>query len=29
VLALIVDVREPQEYAAWHVPGSINIPAVC
>jgi rhodanese-related sulfurtransferase len=24
--ALIVDVREPHEYAAGHVPGSINIP---
>jgi rhodanese-related sulfurtransferase len=24
--ALIVDVREPAEYAAGHVPGSINIP---
>ena len=24
--ALIIDVREPQEYAAGHVPGSINIP---
>lgn len=24
--ALIVDVREPQEYAAGHVPGAINIP---
>jgi rhodanese-related sulfurtransferase len=24
--ALIVDVREPAEYAADHVPGSINIP---
>jgi rhodanese-related sulfurtransferase len=23
---LIVDVREPHEYAAGHVPGSINIP---
>ncbi|MBH0191554.1 MAG: hypothetical protein HP492_07295 [Nitrospira sp.] len=23
---LIVDVREPQEYAAGHVPGAINIP---
>ena len=24
--ALIVDVREPQEYATGHVPGAINIP---
>jgi len=24
--ALIVDVREPYEYAAGHVPGAINIP---
>lgn len=24
--ALIIDVREPQEYAAGHVPGVINIP---
>lgn len=24
--ALIVDVREPQEFAAGHVPGAINIP---
>lgn len=24
--ALIVDVREPQEYTAGHVPGAINIP---
>ncbi len=24
--ALIIDVREPDEYAAGHVPGSINIP---
>jgi rhodanese-related sulfurtransferase len=24
--ALIVDVREPHEYAAGHVPGAINIP---
>lgn len=24
--ALIVDVREPHEYAVGHVPGSINIP---
>jgi len=24
--ALIVDIREPAEYAAGHVPGSINIP---
>jgi len=24
--ALIVDVREPQEYAAGHVPGAINVP---
>ncbi len=24
--ALIVDVREPHEYAAGHVPGTINIP---
>lgn len=23
---LIVDVREPQEYAAGHVPGAVNIP---
>ncbi|OQW33470.1 MAG: hypothetical protein A4E19_03480 [Nitrospira sp. SG-bin1] len=24
--AVILDVREPQEYAAGHVPGAINIP---
>lgn len=24
--ALIVDVREPHEYAAGHVPGAINVP---
>lgn len=24
--ALLIDVREPQEYAAGHVPGAINIP---
>ena len=24
--ALIIDVREPQEYAAGHVPGAISIP---
>lgn len=24
--ALIIDVREPQEYAAGHVPGAVNIP---
>ena len=24
--ALIIDVREPEEYAAGHVPGTINIP---
>ena len=24
--ALIIDVREPQEYSAGHVPGAINIP---
>ena len=24
--ALIVDVREPHEYAAGHVPGAVNIP---
>lgn len=24
--ALLVDVRTPQEYAAGHIPGSINIP---
>lgn len=24
--ALIIDVREPQEYATGHVPGAINIP---
>jgi rhodanese-related sulfurtransferase len=24
--ALIVDVREPNEYAAGHVPGAINVP---
>ena len=24
--AVIIDVREPQEYAAGHVPGAINIP---
>ncbi|HKV97337.1 MAG TPA: rhodanese-like domain-containing protein [Gammaproteobacteria bacterium] len=23
---LIVDVREPEEYAAGHIPGAINIP---
>jgi rhodanese-related sulfurtransferase len=24
--ALIIDVREPEEYAAGHVPGAINVP---
>ena len=24
--ALLVDVREPDEYAAGHVPGSVNLP---
>jgi rhodanese-related sulfurtransferase len=24
--ALILDMREPHEYAAGHVPGTINIP---
>ncbi|MCS6327522.1 MAG: rhodanese-like domain-containing protein [Nitrospira sp.] len=24
--ALIIDVREPHEYAAGHVPGAVNIP---
>ncbi len=24
--ALIIDVREPQEYASGHVPGAVNIP---
>ncbi len=24
--ALIIDVREPQEFAAGHVPGAVNIP---
>ncbi|MGC3975715.1 MAG: rhodanese-like domain-containing protein [Nitrospira sp.] len=24
--ALIIDVREPQEYATGHVPGAVNIP---
>ena len=24
--ALIIDVREPDEYAAGHIPGAINIP---
>ena len=24
--ALIIDVREPEEYAAGHVPGTVNIP---
>jgi phage shock protein E len=24
--ALLVDVRTPQEYAAGHVPGSVNLP---
>jgi rhodanese-related sulfurtransferase len=24
--ALIIDVREPEEYAAGHIPGAINIP---
>ena len=23
---LILDVREPQEYAAMHIPGSLNVP---
>lgn len=23
---LIIDVREPSEYADWHIPGAINIP---
>lgn len=26
VSGTIVDVRSPEEYAAWHVPGAINIP---
>ncbi len=24
--ALVVDVREPEDYRAWHYPGAINIP---
>jgi rhodanese-related sulfurtransferase len=24
--AILVDVREPEEYAAGHVPGSVNLP---
>ena len=24
--AVIVDVREPDEYAAGHIPGSVNLP---
>ncbi|KAB8140622.1 hypothetical protein F8S13_23005 [Chloroflexia bacterium SDU3-3] len=24
--ALVVDVRDPQEYAAWHLEGAVNIP---
>ncbi len=23
---VIVDVRSPQEYAAWHIPGAVNLP---
>ncbi len=26
--AVIIDVREPQEYAQGHVPGSINVPVM-
>ena len=25
--ALLIDVRDPEEYAEGHIPGSINIPA--
>ena len=24
--ALLVDVREPEEYAAGHIPGAVNLP---
>lgn len=24
--AILVDIRFPEEYAAWHIAGSINIP---
>lgn len=24
--SIVIDVREPKEYAAGHIPGSINIP---
>ena len=24
--ATLVDVRDPHEYAAWHIPGAVNIP---
>ena len=24
--ALLVDVREPEEYAAGHIPGAVNVP---
>jgi rhodanese-related sulfurtransferase len=26
--AVIIDVREPQEYAQGHIPGSINVPVM-
>lgn len=27
--ALVVDVREPHEYEAAHIPGSLNLPLSC
>ena len=27
--AVLVDVREPDEYAQGHVPGSVNLPLSC
>ncbi len=26
--ALVVDVREPQEFAAGHIPGALNLPLI-